>query len=76
MVRLHAWTACASATAVLHCTERLGARCLVPAALLACILLLSCRTPAQACVGDCNGDHHVTVNEILTMVNVALAIGT
>jgi hypothetical protein len=24
------------------------------------------------CVGDCNGDHQVTVDEILTMVNIAL----
>ena len=24
------------------------------------------------CVGDCNGDHQVTVNEIITMVNIAL----
>lgn len=24
------------------------------------------------CVGDCNSDHHVTVDEILTMVNIAL----
>jgi hypothetical protein len=24
------------------------------------------------CVGDCNGDGHVTVDEILTMVNIAL----
>jgi len=27
---------------------------------------------ALACVGDCNGDGHVTVDEILTLVNVAL----
>ncbi len=24
------------------------------------------------CVGDCNGDHSVTVDELLTMVNIAL----
>jgi hypothetical protein len=32
-------------------------------------------TPTLAvtrCVGDCSGDHQVTVNELLTMVNVAL----
>jgi len=29
-------------------------------------------TPTAACVGDCNGDQHVTVGEILTMVNMAL----
>jgi CSLREA domain-containing protein len=28
--------------------------------------------PPSACVGDCNGDGHVTVDEILTMVNIAL----
>jgi hypothetical protein len=27
---------------------------------------------AQACVGDCNGDTQVTVDEIVTMVNIAL----
>jgi YVTN family beta-propeller protein len=27
------------------------------------------------CVGDCNGDHQVTVTEILTMVNMALGNG-
>jgi len=41
-------------------------------ALSTCIVLSSSRAPAQACVGDCNGDTHVTVDEILTMVNVAL----
>jgi len=31
------------------------------------------RTPMTTpCVGDCNGDHSVTVDEILTMVNIAL----
>ena len=28
--------------------------------------------PAVACVGDCNGDGEVTVDELLTMVNIAL----
>jgi hypothetical protein len=45
---------------------------LVLPAALACILLLPCRARAQACVGDCDSDDHVTVNEILTMVDVAL----
>lgn len=44
----------------------------VVVALSTCILLLPCRAPAQACVGDCDNDGHVTVNEILTMVDVAL----
>ena len=28
--------------------------------------------PALACAGDCNGDGEVTVNELITMVNIAL----
>jgi streptogramin lyase len=28
--------------------------------------------PGPPCVGDCNGDGQVTVNEVLTMVNIAL----
>jgi len=41
-------------------------------ALSTCIVLLPCRAPAQACVGDCDSDGHVSVNEILTMIDVAL----
>ncbi len=29
-------------------------------------------TPAPACVGDCNGDERVTVDEVLAIVNIAL----
>ena len=29
-------------------------------------------TPSSACVGDSNSDGQVTVNELLTMVNIAL----
>lgn len=29
-------------------------------------------TPIRACIGNCNGDGSVTVNEIITLVNVAL----
>ena len=29
-------------------------------------------TPTPICVGDCNGSGQVTVDEILTMVNIAL----
>lgn len=32
--------------------------------------------PAQACVGDCNGDSRVTVDEIVTLVSLALTTGT
>ena len=28
--------------------------------------------PSGACVGDCNGDHRVAVNELIQMVNIAL----
>jgi hypothetical protein len=28
--------------------------------------------PPSACTGDCNQDQEVTVNELLTMVNIAL----
>jgi hypothetical protein len=33
----------------------------------AAVILVSLR-----CAGDCNGDHQVTVNELLAMVNIAL----
>lgn len=29
-------------------------------------------TPSPACIGDCNGSGDVTVDDLLTMVNVAL----
>ena len=32
--------------------------------------------PAQACVGDCNEDSSVTVDEIVTLVSLALTTGT
>jgi archaellum component FlaG (FlaF/FlaG flagellin family) len=44
----------------------------LPVVLLALALLLPGRAPAQACVGDCDSLGHVTVDEILTMVNIAL----
>jgi hypothetical protein len=37
-----------------------------------CIVLSSSRAPAQVCVGDCDSLGHVTVEEVLTMVNIAL----
>lgn len=33
-------------------------------------------TPVSICVGDCNGDGTVAVNEIITMVNMALGSQT
>lgn len=44
------------------------------ACLTVAIVLLASQAPAQpqVCVGDCDSDAQVTVNEIITMVNVAL----
>jgi hypothetical protein len=42
------------------------------ATLVCMILSLPDATAAQICVGDCNKDSNVTVDEILTMVNIAL----
>ncbi len=36
------------------------------------LALLAGRAPAQVCVGDCNGDGEVTVNELITGVVIAL----
>jgi hypothetical protein len=49
----------------------IGGRALA-AALLAFTLLLPCRAPAQACVGDCDSLGGVSIDDILTMVNIAL----
>ena len=35
-------------------------------------VLINTTGAAQACAGDCNGDGEVTVNELITMVNIAL----
>jgi hypothetical protein len=72
MMRLHAWAARANGPCGLSRSQRPRAHRLVLAALLTCILLLSGRAPVWACVGDCDSDGHVTVNELVTMVNVAL----
>lgn len=32
--------------------------------------------PAPTCVGDCNGDAAVTIDELLSMVNIALGSGS
>ena len=49
-----------------HLQRRLGL-----AALLAVTLALPVSARA-ACVGDCNGDFTITVNELVTGVNIAL----
>jgi sugar lactone lactonase YvrE len=43
----------------------------VGAALAFCVLLLTFPTPATACIGDCNGDGSVTIEELLQGVNIA-----
>ncbi len=43
--------------------------------LAAVLLSLGCASwaaPAQACTGDCNGDREVTIDELISMVNIAL----
>jgi hypothetical protein len=49
-------------------------RCRAGVVPLAVVLLLAGAQPAlaQACTGDCNGDGAVTVDEIVTGVNIAL----
>ena len=46
----------------------------IAGAALAAVFLLLTQLPAlgQVCVGDCGGEGDVTVNELITMVNVAL----
>jgi hypothetical protein len=44
----------------------------VPSATLTATPMLPTPTPVPSCVGDCNGDGHVTIDEILIMVNIAL----
>jgi hypothetical protein len=33
-------------------------------------------TGSRVCVGDCDGDDQVVINELITMVNLALDLGT
>jgi hypothetical protein len=47
-------------------------RRVLPVALLAAIMLPLCGAPAQACVGDCDGDGQVTVSELVSGVDIAL----
>ncbi len=32
------------------------------------------RAGAQTCAGDCNGDGHVTITEVVTVINMALGV--
>ena len=42
------------------------------AGICAVILTVTATPVAAQCVGDCNGDEEVTINELLTGVNIAL----
>jgi pimeloyl-ACP methyl ester carboxylesterase len=45
----------------------------VPPLAFAAVLLVTPSSPAAAqCIGDCNGDHAVTIDELVTLVNIAL----
>ena len=48
----------------------------LPRAALGLALLFYAARVGAVCVGDCSGDGHVTVDEILTMVNIALSSGS
>jgi hypothetical protein len=55
-----------------HCSGRFFRFTL---ATLSVLVLLSTATPSASrgvCLGDCNGDRQVTINEIITLVNIAL----
>ena len=53
----------------LSCSMRMAVRALL---LIAAATMRSEAAGAQACVGDCNSDGRVAVNEIVTMVNIGL----
>ncbi len=40
------------------------------------VTLTPTETQALACIGDCNGDHDITVDQLLTLVNIALGDAT
>jgi hypothetical protein len=72
MTRLRARAPRGKAVTGLHFTQMPIAGPALPAALLACILLLPCGAPARACVGDCDGSGQVTVEELVRGVGIAL----
>ena len=37
-------------------------------------VLLNTSTPVQTCAGDCNGDGHVSVDEVIRLVNITLGV--
>jgi len=50
----------------------MSARALLCSIMLTTLLDTGAGTAAAACVGDCNGDGEVAVNELVAMVNIAL----
>ena len=60
-----------------HCPWRGHCRTVVPAAAIVATLmagLLTARVTSAQCAGDCHADGRVTIDELVTMVNVALNI--
>ena len=55
-----------------HRVLRRGVSTLAPVPLLAILLFAPSSAATAQCVGDCNGDHSVAVNELLTLANLAL----
>ena len=57
--------------------NRTGARAVVVATLAALLLVVGAEAaPSAACVGDCNGDGEVRINELVIMVNLDLDGGS
>ena len=57
--------------------NRTGARAVVVATLAALLLVVGAESaPSAACVGDCNGDGEVRINELVIMVNLDLDGGS
>lgn len=53
-------------------TDSTSGRCALPTALLAVVVATLFAAPARACVGDCNGDGVVTIEELTQGVRIAL----
>jgi hypothetical protein len=72
MMRVCAGAAQGGPTGWLHSVRIRPRSRALPLVSLALALLFPSRAPAQTCVGDCDSGGQVTVDEILTMVNIAL----
>jgi FG-GAP-like repeat len=58
-----------------ECPGGCGTQCATPTTSASIATPTQTANGTASCVGDCKGDHHVTVDEILTMVNIALGNG-